>query len=297
MRILLTGASGFVGRYVQEEVACYALENDAGTIDLRDTHLLRESIASISPDAVIHLAAQSFVPESFDKPMDTYEVNFFGTLNLLSALKVNGFSGRMLYVGSSDMYGVVPAEYLPIDEVQLLKPRSPYAVSKVAAEALCYQWSQTEEFDIVFARPFNHIGPGQSDRFVISNFAKQIIEIKLGRRESVLFVGDVDVSRDFTDVRDIIKAYVSLLGQGLNGETYNICSGEERTIQSLLSTMLDLAKVDAEIQRDVNRLRLSEQRRVQGDFSKLRKDTGWSPTISMKKTLQDILDYWEELLS
>src|SRR5262249_48752052 len=149
--------------------------------------------------AVIHLAAQSFVPASFAHPLETYEINFLGTYSLLEALKAAGFKGRFLFVGSGDAYGVVRPEDLPIGEEHPLRPRSPYAVSKAAAEALCYQWSRSESFEIVMTRSFNHIGPGQSDRFVVSDFARQVVEIRKGQRRPQISTGDIEVTRDFTD--------------------------------------------------------------------------------------------------
>lgn len=292
MKILLTGSSGFVGRYMSEEMPCIPL-NDAGRhVDLRDSHQLDDVVFRLKPDAVIHLATQSFVPESFKNPRETFDINFIGTFNLLSALKATGFSGRLLFVGSGDIYGLVPPEQLPISEAFPLKPRNPYAVSKVAAEALCFQWSQTEGFDIVMVRPFSHIGPGQSERFVLSDFAMQIAEIKHGRRKPVLRVGDIDVTRDFTDVRDVVRAYQLLLQRGKSGEIYNVCSGREFTVRGLLNDMLEIAGVKASIEQENERFRPSEQRRVFGSFKKLYDETGWSPEIPIEQTLGDILEYW-----
>src|SRR5262249_17980993 len=158
----------------------------------------------------------------------------------LDALKREGFCGTLLFVGSSDMYGIVPPEQMPIREDYVLKPRSPYAVSKVAAEALCFQWSATERFKIVMARPFNHLGPGQSERFAVSGFAKQIIEIKKGRRAPILWAGDIHVTRDFTDVRDIVRAYQLLVEHGENGESYNVCSGIETSLQEIVDRLMCL---------------------------------------------------------
>lgn len=297
MRILLTGANGFVGTYVQQQVACVPfLDSHGASIDLRNAEQVAQGVAAIAPDAVIHLAAQSFVPESFKNPLHTYEVNFLGTLNLLAALKDGGFSGRMLYVGSSDTYGLVDPASLPVVEDAPLRPRNPYAVSKVAAEALCYQWSQTEPFEVVMVRPFNHIGPGQSERFVISDFARQVVEIKGGFRPSLIRVGDIDVTRDFTDVRDVVRAYVLLLERGGNGEVYNVCSGKERSVLSVLESLLRLSGVEAEIVQDAERLRKSEQRRVFGSFAKLHTATGWQPEIPFEQSLKDILTDWEKKL-
>lgn len=293
MKVLVTGATGFVGRYVISAMPCVPLEG----VDLRNLAQLRQVVAGIRPDAVVHLAAQSFIPESFNNPRETFEINFLGTLNLLTALKEAGFTGRLLFIGSGDVYGLVPPERLPISENYPLRPRNPYAVSKVAAEALCYQWSQADGFDIVMARPFSHIGPGQSERFVVSDFAKQITEIKSGRREPVLYVGDIDVTRDFTDVRDVVRAYQRLLKDGKNGEIYNVCSGRESSIRGLLNQMLDIAGVDARIEQEKERLRPSEQRRVFGSYEKLHNETGWIPEIPIEQTVGDILEYWRRKIN
>ena len=297
MATLLTGASGFVGAFVQRRINCIPFDRLGKPIDLRDADDVRMAMGEIKPDAVIHLAAQSFVPASFENPAETYEINFQGTLNLLAALKETGFRGRMLFIGSGDTYGLVPESQLPVTEDQPLRPRSPYAVSKVAAEALCYQWSQTESFTITMTRSFNHLGPGQSDRFAVSDFARQIVEIKNGRREPILSVGDIDVTRDFTDVRDATAAYVLLLDRGRNGEAYNVCSGNDHSLRSVVECLLQLASVDARIVQDPTRLRASEQRRMRGSYAKLRADTGWEPTIGLEQSLGDILRNWEERLS
>jgi GDP-4-dehydro-6-deoxy-D-mannose reductase len=291
--LLLTGASGFVGRFVQEAAHCIPLSLNGKEVDLRDASQTRETIARIRPAAVLHLAAQSSVPKSFADPLETFEINFVGTYNLLAALKHIGFSGRVLFVSSGDVYGSVSPELLPITEKQPLLPRNPYAVSKVAAEALCFQWNHTEEFETMIARPFNHIGPGQREDFVISGFAKQIAEIKHGTKPAVIDAGDLDVTRDFLDVRDVVQAYFLLLRHGCAGEIYNICSGTERSIRSLLERMLELAEVEAEIQINPAKLRSSEQRRVVGDASKLRRDTGWQPSYAIEQTLQDTIHSWE----
>ena len=296
MKTLLTGASGFVGGHMQSRIPCIPMSRAGHELDLRDADAVRRLVNDVQPDAVIHLAAQSFVPDSFEKPRETFDINFTGTLNLLTALKDSGVQGRMLFVGSGDTYGLVSEERLPVTEDQPLRPRSPYAVSKVAAEALCYQWSQTEPTTLVMTRSFNHVGPGQSERFAVSDFAKQVIEIKKGRREPVLNVGDIDVTRDFTDVRDVTAAYSLLLEHGLNGESYNVCSGVEHSLRSVLEQLLQLAEVEARIEQDAARLRASEQRRMRGSYAKLHRDTGWEPTISLEQSLKDILQNWEERL-
>jgi len=293
MTLLLTGANGFVGQYVQAAMPCVPLPDG---LDLRDRAALTAAVAAIAPDAVLHLAAQSFVPASFENPHETFDINFTGTLNLLEALQAAEFRGRVLFVGSGDIYGRVPEAALPVREDQPLRPRNPYAVSKVAAEALCYQWSQTSGFEIVMVRPFNHIGPGQSPRFAIADFAKQVMEIRLGRRAPVLRVGDIDVTRDFTDVRDVVRAYGLLLERGRNGEVYNVCSGREHSIRDLLRQLIALAGVDARIEQDPTRLRPAEQRRMVASFDLLHRDTGWQPLIPIEQSLQDLLNDWEKPL-
>lgn len=290
MSVLLTGASGFVGLHMQALRACTPLPRG---VDLQDYDALLHAVKLIQPDAVIHLAAQSFVPAAFENPRRTFEINFIGTLNLLEALKAIGFKGRMIFVGSGDVYGQVAESAFPVKEDFPLRPRNPYAVSKVAAEALCYQWSQTEAFDVVMVRPFNHIGPGQSARFVLSDFAKQITEISLGLRPPVLSVGDIDVTRDFTDVRDVVNAYDLLLKKGKSGAIYNVCSGRDHSIRELLQRLIDFSGVEVRIEQDVARMRPAEQRRMVASYELLHKDVGWQPQISLDKSLEDLLLDWK----
>lgn len=300
MKIILTGSSGFVGSYVNQILPCTPLADENGAIDLRDIKRIKLFLSpkphTLSFDAVIHLAAQSFVPESFDKPLETFDINFIGTYNLFSALKEYGFHGKILYISSGDIYGLVGEDKLPITEDYPLKPRNPYAVSKAAAEALCYQWSITEDIEIIIARPFNHIGPNQSERFVVSSFAKQIIEVELGLRKPVISTGDIDTTRDFLDVRDVANAYKLLLEKGVNSDIYNVCSGTETTVRSIINTMFEITGVDAKIEIDNNKLRPNEQKRVYASFEKIKKITGWEPKIPLKQSLTDILNYWRKKL-
>lgn len=291
--ILLIGGRGFVGTHFQQ--ALDTTFNGVATgrdVDVRDPEQLRAVIAKVQPDIVVHLAAVTTLRESFAHPQDTYDINFLGTLNLLMALRESNFNGRMLFVSSSEVYGLLAESELPASEARLPKPLSPYAVAKISAEALCYQWSQTYNFDIIIARPFNHIGPGQSERFAVADFGKQIAAIKLGLIAPTMHVGDIDTTRDFTDVRDIVAAYQLLLLHGGNGETYNVCSGAERTIRSLIERMCELAGVEVELRTDPTRFRPSEQRRARGSNQKLSDATGWMPAHLMDQTLADIVDYW-----
>ena len=297
-RLFITGAQGFVGQHLQTTVLDSAWQSSFEVVgaearyDITDRAALIGVLSEARPDAVIHLAAQGHVPTSFDDPEATYRVNFFGTHNLLQALAANQFAGRLLYVGSADTYGLVPEADLPIREEQPLRPRNPYAVSKVAAEALCYQWSQTGSFEIIMARPFNHIGPGQAENFAVSGFAKQVAEITLGLRSPEVLVGDLNVTRDFTDVRDIVDAYLELLLKGKSGEIYNIGSGHERKLSEMLAALIGIAGISANIIIDASRFRLAEQRRLVCDASKLKQQTGWQLRRSLNETLNETLQYW-----
>ena len=293
-RLLLTGASGFVGQHVlgaaDGSFSAHEIIPAPKGWDLRDADAVRECVDATRPDDVLHLAAQSFVPAAFENPTTTFEINVIGTLNLLKALDESGFKGRMVYVSSADVYGSVAEDALPVDECTPANPRNPYAVSKLSAEELCLQWWRTFGMDIVIARPFNHIGPGQDDRFVVSSMAKQVMEIKHGQRPPVLDVGDIGASRDFTDVRDVIAAYALLLSAGLPGERFVIGSGIERTIGSIVQQLCAIAGVEPDIRVDTTRFRPGDQKRMVANPAKLRAETGWKQAIPFEKTLQDILN-------
>lgn len=298
-RLLLTGGQGFVGstfaRMIARDadLAGWHLLETSPELDVRDAGAVFAMVQAASAHAVVHLAAQSFVPESFRDPASTIEVNVLGTLHLLQALRGTGFSGRMLYVGTGDVYGRVPEDALPVAETRLPAPRNPYAVSKLAAEALCRQWSLTESVDVVLARPFNHIGWGQSDRFVVSDFARQVAAIRRRARKPVVAVGDIDITRDFTDVDDVVRAYFSLLEAGATGEVYNVCSGREQSIRGVLERLAELAGVEIAVREDPARFRKSEQRRIRGDASKIRRTTGWAAVTPLDVSLETMLEYWE----
>lgn len=294
-RLLVTGASGFVGGHVRQAIAAgrygdWSFEAPPPGWDLRDEEAVRRLVRDVRPDGVLHLAAQSFVPRSFEHPRETLEINVFGTLYLLQALREAGFAGRMLFVSSADVFGRVPEDELPVSERRQPEPRSPYGVSKFAAELLALQWQRTEGMDVVVARPFNHIGPGQDAHFVLPSLARQIVAIERGQQAPVLEVGDIDTTRDFTDVRDVAAAYGAILDRGRSGATYLVGSGQERRIRDLLTEMCRLAGVSPEIRQDPAKLRPAEQRRMRADATLLATDTGWGPTIPLSTTLNDILE-------
>lgn len=293
-RLFVTGATGFVGGHVKAAVRA----GDFGdctwlpapeTLDICDTDATRAAIEEARPDAVIHLAARTFIPESFTDPWGFFEVNLRGTLNVLRALKAIKFQGRMLYVSSGDVYGLVPESELPVDERRLPEPRSPYAVSKIASEHLTLQYHRAEGLDAVVARPFNHVGPGQDGRFVLPSLAAQIVAIARGG-PPMIYAGDIDTTRDFTDVRDVVAAYRVMLRSGRPGSTYVVGSGQERSIRGILAQMCEIAGVTAEIRQDASRMRPSEQRRMVANAGLLMRETGWKPNISFEATLIDILE-------
>ena len=292
--LLVTGLSGFVGGHLQHAIARSETWQllAAKPHNLLDPASLDAWLQAGVPDAVIHLAGQTFVPAAFKDPAHTLQVNLLGTLNLLQALKRAGFNGSFLFVSSGDVYGQVAEADLPITEALAPKPRNPYAVSKVAAELLCQQWGYAEGWRMLIARPFNHIGPGQAASFVVPGMAQQIARAG-GAQRITLEVGDIDVSRDFLDVRDVISAYFALLEHGRSGEIYNLCSGVERTVRELIVQMSRLAGMDAELVQDPTRLRPADQRRVVGCSEKLQTETGWKPGISITETLQSVLSDWE----
>lgn len=300
-RLLVTGANGFVGKHVRAAVE-QGVFGDAEFIgtphgwDIRDAGATRDMVAELRPDSVLHLAAQSFVPRSFEDPRETFEINVLGTLNVLQALSAQAFSGRLVYASSGDVYGRVPEDALPVDEKLMPAPRSPYAASKIAAEQLCLQWARTEAMESIIARPFNHVGPGQDARFVLPALARQVVQIADGVQPPVIEAGDIDTTRDFTDVRDVVAAYAAMFLSGVPGQTYLVGSGRERRVRELLESMCKLAGVVPEIRQDPAKLRPAEQRRMVANAALLTANTGWHPRIPLETTLTDILDTARESL-
>jgi GDP-4-dehydro-6-deoxy-D-mannose reductase len=295
---LLIGGTGFVGNHLQALLLQrYNVTVTDHTFDIRDANKMNMLVEHTTPDVVVNLASITTVKESFNRPFDTYQIGFWGTLNLLMALKRHGFKGRLLNISSSEVYGFPSDDQLPIVESTSLRPRSPYSVSKAAVEAMCYQWSQTEDFKIVTVRPFTHIGPGQSDRFAIAHFAKQIAEILVKKKSPVIRVGDLKTTRDFTDVRDVVRAYDTILDNGRNGEVYNVCSGKEIVLESLLNDLIKHSGILIKVEQDESLLRHAEQRRIYGSYDKLTKESGWHPVIPLTQTLKDMLSSWTSKLA
>lgn len=312
MRILITGITGFVGSHLAE----YALKMGAevfGTYrwrsrmdniehllgkirlvecDLRDATSIRNALREAKPDRIFHLAAQSYVPTSWTAPADTMHINVIGTVNLFEAVRQLEIDCRILNAGSSEEYGLQFEHELPIKETNQLRPLSPYAVSKVAQDLLGWQYHRSYGMFIVRTRAFNHSGPRRPEAFVDSGFAWQIARIEMGLQEPIIYVGNLDAKRDFTDVRDIVRAYWLALEKCQPGEVYNICSGKARSIREILETLIDMAKIGVEIRFDPTRMRPSDVPVLVGDSTKFREQTGWVPEIPYEQTLLDMLDYW-----
>jgi GDP-4-dehydro-6-deoxy-D-mannose reductase len=262
--------------------------------DITDATSMKRLIESVQPDRVFHLAAQSFVPGSWNAPAETFHINAIGQINLFEAILAAGLKPLVHIAGSSEEYGLVYENETPMKETNPLRPLSPYAVSKVAQEMLAWQYFRSYGLKAVVTRGFNHTGPRRGEVFVTSTVAKQIAEIEKGYRPPILYIGDVECKRDWTDVRDTVRGYWLSLEKGAPGEVYNIGSGTTRTIREMMDILLGMSKVKIEVRQDPARLRPSDVRILWSDVSKFRQQTGWQPTIPFTKTMQDLLDYWRE---
>ena len=317
MRVLITGITGFVGSHMAD----YALAQGADVFgsnrwrsktenidhlrhkvtfiesDLRDLSSVRALLETSQPDYVIHLAAQSFVGVSWHTPAETLSTNILSQVNLFEAIRGLKMSPRILAVGSSEEYGLVHEDELPIKETNPLRPLSPYAVSKVTQDMMAFQYFRSYGLPVIRTRAFNHEGPRRGDVFVTSNFARQVAEIEAGLREKVLYVGDLTPRRDYSDVRDIVRGYWLLLQRGEPGEVYNLCSGKSWTIQRVLDFILGLSTVKGiTVKTDPARLRPSDVMVLEGDPSKVHQATGWKVEIPFERTLTELLEYWRQRL-
>jgi len=290
--LVATGSTGFVGRWAVERLGAIGVEG-LGAAAITDVAALRKAFEAARPTAVLHLAAQSSVSASYDDPAGTVATNVQGTVSVLIALRDAGFKGRLLCVGTAEAYGSVAPDALPIREDLPPNPGNPYAVSKLAAERLALMLAPRFGFEVLVTRSFNHIGPGQDARFVVPAAARQIAGAVRGATVSVR-MGDVDTTRDFLDVRDVVDAYGALLERGRAGEVYNVCSGAERSIRSVVETLAAQAGVVARIEVDTAKARPGEHRRACGDPGKLIAHTGWAPRFAIEDTLRAVLDEWRQ---
>jgi GDP-4-dehydro-6-deoxy-D-mannose reductase len=307
LKILITGASGFVGSHLIDHLAASTNNELFGTtrllkdrsrkgirwtkINLLHPEDVQSLMDTVRPDRVYHLAGQAFVPASFENPWFTLENNIRGQVNLFQSILDLKLDCRVLVVGSAQVYGKILPEENPLTENQPFRPDSPYSVSKVTQDLLALQYFQTHQLHTVRVRPFNHIGPDQDTRFALPNFAKQIASIEADEQPPILRVGNLKAERDFTDVRDVVRAYHLLMEHGRAGEAYNMCRGEAHSIQSLLEMMCGMSSIKVTIELDTDRLRPVDIPCMIGDPSKIRQDTGWEPTIAIEQSLADILDF------
>lgn len=270
-RVLLFGGTGFAGRHLEQLLReeGHLVISHGREVDIRDRRAVQMTIALNKPEWVVNFASVTTVRESIADPLGTYDIAFRGTHQLLTALKETQFAGRILCVSSSEVYGYPSDIELPLSESALLRPNSPYAVAKIAAEFLCYQWWSSSHTEIMIARPFTHIGPGQSDRFAVSRFSRQIAEIMLGMKTPIIQVGDLTTTRDFTDVRDTVRAYLQILELGEAGAVYNICSGIETNLLAALEYLISKSSIEIKIETDDAVFRSVEQRRLCGSNLKL----------------------------
>jgi len=262
--------------------------------DLLDATSIRRLVAGVRPDVIFHLAAQSYVPTSWTAPVQTFQVNAIGQINLLEAVRESGLNPIIHVAGSSEEYGLVAPEETPIKETNPLRPLSPYAVSKVSQELLAWQYFRSYGLRTIVTRGFNHTGPRRGEVFVTSNFAKQIAEIEKGIREPVLRVGDVTSRRDWSDVRDMVRAYWLVSQRGVPGEVYNVGSGIAYTVADLVDLLMSMTSANIEVRQDPSRLRPSDVKILLSDSTKVQRQTGWSPRIPFRQTIQDLLTYWRE---
>ncbi len=316
MRVLITGITGFAGSHLAD----YILENHSevklyGLIrwrspmenilhiqdkielhhgDLKDIVSLKKCLAEIKPDRIFHLAAQSYVPFSWKCPSETFSINAIGQINLFEAVLSLNLSPRIQVAGTSEEYGLVNAAEIPMKETNPLRPLSPYAVSKIAQDFMAWQYYKSYGLKTVRTRGFNHTGPRRGEVFICSNFAKQIAEIEKGKKEPVIYVGNLEAKRDFTDVRDTVRGYWVCLEKGKEGDVYNIGSGKTYSMKEVLDLLLSLSEVDVKIEVDPERLRPSDVPVLLSDCTKLKELTGWEPKIPFKQSLQDLLEYWRE---
>ncbi len=316
VRALITGVNGFVGSHLSEFLLENSLAEVYGTFrtknenmenirgivnkinpiecDITDYHAVSQAIEEVEPDYVFHLAAQAFVPSSWSAPVETMNTNVMGSLNLFEAIRRSKSDPVVQIAGSSEEYGLVKEDEVPIKETNPLRPLSPYGVSKVSMDLLGFQYHQSYGVKIVRTRGFNHTGPRRGESYVTSNWSKQIAEMEKGVKEKSLLVGNLDSVRDFTDVRDMVRGYWLAVKKAEPGDVYNIAAGKGVKMSGLLEMLKGLSKTEFAVKPDPKRMRPSDVMVLIGDSSKFREKTGWKPEIEFRKTLEDLLDYWRE---
>ena len=309
-KALIIGAAGFVGsylsRYLYEECGMEVHVTklpyqriDDQRIKEYDLNILEEEeivslLFEVRPDYIFHLAAQSSVGTAWKDPGLTIDINIKGSVNVMDAVRELYYKPRILLIGSGEEYGHIRPGEIPIDEETTIRPGNIYAATKACQNMLGSIYAQAYDMEIMMVRAFNHIGPAQAPIFVVSDFCKQVSEIEKGMREPVIYVGNLSSMRDFTDVRDVVRAYALLMERGKSGETYNVGSGNAVTIREVLDLIISLSDKDIEVKIDNNKIRPVDVPIIEADITKINELTGWKPEIPLRQTIKETLDYWRE---
>lgn len=306
---LVIGAAGFVGNYlihelVNNRIEAYAtklphetLTNENAKVydlDIMDKDSIVSLLFEIRPDYIFHLAAQSSVGLAWKNPGLTIDVNIKGAVNVMDAVRELFYKPRVLLIGSGEEYGHIASGETPILEENHLRPGNIYAATKVCQNMIGNIYSRAYDMELMMVRAFNHIGPGQAPMFVVSDFCKQVAEIEKGLREPVMMVGNLAARRDFTDVRDVARAYVKLVKKGAPGETYNVGSGNAQEIRQILDAIVSMSDVDIRVEIDPNKIRPVDVPIIEADITKIHELTGWKPEIPIEQTIKETLDFWRE---
>ena len=312
-KALIIGAAGFVVSYLIDHIQKNCVWSIIVTkmpqekihypgITVCDLNILeKEAVVSLlqreRPDYIFHLAAQSSVAASWKNPGLTVDVNIKGSLNVLDAVRELDYKPRVLLIGSGEEYGYVRQEEIPIIEDNVLRPGNIYAATKACQNMIGCIYAQAYGMDVMMVRAFNHVGPNQTPTFVVADFCKQVAEIELGQKEPVIRVGNLSAKRDFSDVRDVVDAYVRLMELGKAGETYNVGSGKAVAIEDILKLILSFSEAAIKVETDPTRMRPVDVPIIEADIKKLTAYTGWKRSIPLEQTIRETLDYWREVLS
>jgi GDP-4-dehydro-6-deoxy-D-mannose reductase len=305
-KALIVGVAGFVGKYLADELnsagwdvsgtrlpsESTCLDIPIHELDILDYEAIKDILAKIRPDCIFHLAAQSSVAISWKRPAQTVDVNIKGVVNLLEAVRGMSVPPKILLIGSGEEYGYILPEELPIHEDTQLQPGNIYACTKIAQGMMGQIYAMAYGLEVIIVRAFNHIGPGQTDAFVVPAFCKQVAAIEAEGEAGVIQVGNLEAKRDFTDVRDIVRAYRLLIEKGESGMVYNVGSGNSISIGEILDMVIGLSKAKITVKQDPARMRPSDTPIIEADISRLVKCTGWNPEIAIETTLTDVLDGW-----
>ena len=307
MKVLVTGAGGFVGRYLLKAltnenytiaalgIGCQSLKCSPVSlyeVNILDFDAVLKAMKQFKPDAVIHLAAQSNVARSWENPVETTQINVIGTINVLKAFSLVKQSGKFINIGSGDEYGLTGSEYSLLSEDMKCKPQNPYSISKLCAEQMALQLGKQYGIKVISTRSFNHFGPYQQKGFVVSDFASQVAAIMLGKQEPEICVGNINVARDFLYVEDVVNAYGKLLKNDVPEGIYNVASGKSTEIKDILNVLIKLSNKDIQIIVDNNRLRKNDVKSFAGDNSKIIKAINWKYTSDYNEKLKKTLEYW-----